>query len=87
MLERLSLVVLLISLGILFHNAGTVKDETFGPLLNLRNGFFSLWQLFLNDELDSGVFMNLYSDNGLIGYAIHLLNIWSLICCSYASCL
>ena len=48
---------LLISSGTLFHNAGSMKDKAFWPESVLGKGCWSLWYLFLNDELDSGAFM------------------------------
>ena len=49
--------ILFISSEIIFHNAGPMTDKAFWPVLILRNGCFSIWQLFSDDKLDSGTFI------------------------------
>ena len=60
--------ILFISSEIIFHNAGPMTDKAFWPVLILRNGCFSIWQLFFDDKLDSGTFIKFSLKNEGIGY-------------------
>ena len=64
----LSLVVLLTSSGIMFHNSRLMKNEAFLPALVLRNDCFSLCQVFLDDKLALVCLLKLHSYYGGIGH-------------------